>query len=680
MIKKLCFYLITLVLISCNNDYSGKQEDTKRLDSAVFYLNKSKRVRLPDKLRVKALQKAFRVYSSKNIDSLNLLSSIVLQSISLGNKELFTKANWLLYEQAEKEKDTFHLAEVNWNFGDYYYSIEKLDSAYYYYKKAQKLYKTRGDNYYEAKMFSNMANIKSYYGDYTGSEVLYFKALEVFKKLNRTKSLFGTYNNLAIVYKNLGEYDKAIEYNTKAEEYLRGIKDEFFYKEGILNNYGLIFQKKKEYVKALVYFHQAIAPDSLKYKSPVNYARFLDNKAYTSFLLKDTVDVLKDFNEALRIREKEKNDLGKITSYIHLTEFYLSQKDTFSARSNVQKAYLLSKEINNGEKLLQSLLFLSRIEPDKKEKHLLDYIYINDSVQEEQRTIRNKFARIDFETETFKERTKKLKKINKWAMIALIAFSMFFFFFYYSVLQRSKNRKLVFEKEQEESNKKIYSLLVEKQAKLKEGQIKERQRISEELHDGVLGSLFGLRMGFDFLQVKGDKEEQSQYAFLLDEMKKVEGEIRNISHKLKSNVLQSGQDFSEIIKELIDKNKQFLPIDLTINNIPWDLVKDECKINIYRILQEALSNIFKHANAKKVYISFSFLEDEMIEMKIEDDGVGFKRKKNRKGIGLKNIYSRVKKMKGKINFESNLGKGTKITILVPLKYNMPHYEEEKKEI
>ena len=88
------------------------------------------------------------------------------------------------------------------------------------------------------------------------------------------------------------------------------------------------------------------------------------------------------------------------------------------------------------------------------------------------------------------------------------------------------------------------------------------------------------------------------------------------------------------------------------------------KINIYRIIQESMQNIYKHANAKVIKISIS-VQKNVICIDIIDDGVGFDTNKSKKGIGLKNIASRIEEIDGKITYTSQSGDGTVVNVKIP---------------
>ena len=147
---------------------------------------------------------------------------------------------------------------------------------------------------------------------------------------------------------------------------------------------------------------------------------------------------------------------------------------------------------------------------------------------------------------------------------------------------------------------------------------------------------------------------------------KTYNEVRNISHNLSSNFLKD-KDFNIVLLDLkkVYENRNEFEMDIVI--YPEDTFKDlteTLKHHLYRIIQELLTNISKHAKAKKVAITITQHED-FINIIVEDDGIGFKTT-NTSGIGLKNIQDRLKSFHGTLNIESLVSKGSFIIIDIPL--------------
>jgi signal transduction histidine kinase len=190
--------------------------------------------------------------------------------------------------------------------------------------------------------------------------------------------------------------------------------------------------------------------------------------------------------------------------------------------------------------------------------------------------------------------------------------------------------------------------------------------VSKELHDGVLGRLFGTRLSLDSMNFQEGKEAMMTRANYIGQLKTIEEDIRKISHELNTDFV-SGTGFMDIVSELIENQTQAYGLAYDFNHtddISWDLVTNKTKINIYRIIQESMQNIYKHANAKVIKISIS-LEKDVICLDIIDDGEGFDTSKSKKGIGLKNMTSRVEDINGKITFTSQSGNGTTVNVKIP---------------
>ena len=152
----------------------------------------------------------------------------------------------------------------------------------------------------------------------------------------------------------------------------------------------------------------------------------------------------------------------------------------------------------------------------------------------------------------------------------------------------------------------------------------------------------------------------------ISQLQTIEQEIRKISHELNTDFV-SGSGFIDIVSELIETQTIAYKLEYEFNSsddINWDFVANKTKINIYRIIQESMQNIYKHANANSIKISIS-LEKDLICLDIIDDGDGFDTSKSKKGIGLKNMKSRVDDFEGEITWTSLSGNGTTVKVKIP---------------
>src|SRR5690606_36466519 len=139
------------------------------------------------------------------------------------------------------------------------------------------------------------------------------------------------------------------------------------------------------------------------------------------------------------------------------------------------------------------------------------------------------------------------------------------------------------------------------------------------------------------------------------------------SHELNTHCVAESA-LVDIINTLVETQTAIYNLKYKIEHdgaINWDEISNKNKIHIYRIVQETLHNVYKHAKAQNINISFN-LKNNVIWLIIEDDGSGFDVNKTKSGIGLKNIKSRIKDINGTINITSEKQKGTTIQVNIPI--------------
>ncbi|WP_111706960.1 tetratricopeptide repeat-containing sensor histidine kinase [Lutibacter citreus] len=669
-------FIIVIPIFSCcsNSINSSKSNELIKYDSIKYWIEQSKLYETSLTQRANALENAHNLTSEINQDSIKLIyfEEIAFQAESQNIDSLFIKVNRESLDLALKLTDYFKMGYIYWNYGNYYTDIKVVDSAYFHYSKAYSAFKKAKDNpkykFYSAKMLFNMGFILSGMKDYTGSEVALFEAIPAFEKENKFKDLYQCYNLLGIIYYNLEEFDKAVYYHNKALEFLEKVEYVGNSKEVNLSNLGLVYQKLKNYGKALENFNKSMEYRNLKNQDPKFYASLIDNIAYTKFLRGDAENIKDDLYNALKIRDSLNYLSGVVVSKRHLSEFYALKKDTIKAISLANDAFNLAGEVGNNRDKLETLLLLANVDKKNAGIYLTDYVKINDSLQVQERKIRNKFTRIRFETDEYIQETEKLSQQKLFISLGGFLTILFLSFAYVVRVQRIKNKELLFEKEQQKANEEIYSLMLKQQTKLEEGRLRERHRISEDLHDGVLGKIFGTRLGLGFLSVKGDEETITKLDTYIDELQNIEKEIRSISHELKNDILSSKEDFFNIIEDLIEKKSNLEGLEWEFDNdeeIHWELISDSIKINFYRIIQEALQNVIKYAEASKIKVAINLI-DKNIELVIKDNGKGFDETETRKGIGLKNMKSRASKLDGSFKVITSINEGTTIYINCPI--------------
>ncbi len=209
----------------------------------------------------------------------------------------------------------------------------------------------------------------------------------------------------------------------------------------------------------------------------------------------------------------------------------------------------------------------------------------------------------------------------------------------------------------------------------------ERRRISRELHDELGGALTVIKLRLSFIE-KGMKQDQvtikeeceniSQYISQIIE------NVRRLSRDLTPSILEDA-GLSAAIRWLIsNSNKNFnYNINMTLDVMDINhLFSQEAQITIYRILQEALTNIGKHARAKNVSVVIK-KHDGRVSFSVEDDGIGFDVARaitvnpDERGLGLAIMDERTRMLGGSLQVGSEGGKGTRISFSIPLEERPP---------
>lgn len=194
-------------------------------------------------------------------------------------------------------------------------------------------------------------------------------------------------------------------------------------------------------------------------------------------------------------------------------------------------------------------------------------------------------------------------------------------------------------------------------------QEQERNFLGKELHDNINQILATVKM---YLEMCLQAEEKQP--MLMEKSYKNLGiaieEIRSLSKNLVSPLLDD-IGLKEAIVELVNEMnlQQQLKVDFTINIANEAALPNPLRIMLFRIVQEQMNNIYKHAMASSVAIELTI--DGAIELMIKDDGRGFDNSVKVKGLGFQNIKSRVEFYNGTVNVESAKGKGVTVHIKIP---------------
>jgi signal transduction histidine kinase len=603
------------------------------------------------------------ILKDKGIWNKESLHDIIVTYYEVRNLDKFFAASKLFYRLALADNNDHDIGSSYFFFSKYYKSKIQYDSTYYYLAKSEKIFLKLHLNERLAYIYEDKASIQFFLGDFFGAENTCIKALNIKNPLLSTQQKFDFNSLLGSISVGLEDYKAGLEYQFKAFHLIEKRKDNEVNLGIVLNNIGNIYEEKQYYKTAINYYNQALLDNKLCYELPELYARLLDNLGYCRFKLTSR-NALPLLLKSYKIRSNLNLKQDIVISEMHLADYHIAMKDTLAALSIAKKS-LISAQKNNFKQISDVLIFLMKYDKKNFQKYLSEYLAISNKVQLDERKIRNKFGRIEYETDEIAQQ-KDIAQKQRWILavsliFATVLLTLLILILYY----RLNQKKLLLRQQQQLANEDIYNLLLNQQMKIEEVRNAEKKRIARELHDGIMNQLTSTRLNLFVLNVKKDKDTIEHCLPYISRIQIIEQEIRSISYNLNQSSTILEQNFRLAIEELINYQKSdfmtyHLEIDDTIN---WEKIDTPKKVHIYRVLQEALQNINIHSSAKNAVISFRNNEVDIV-IKISDDGVGFYPKDLKKGMGLFNMKSRAAEIEGQMEIDSNEGQGTRITLYI----------------
>jgi len=207
-----------------------------------------------------------------------------------------------------------------------------------------------------------------------------------------------------------------------------------------------------------------------------------------------------------------------------------------------------------------------------------------------------------------------------------------------------------------------------------EAQERERQHLARRMHDGPAQALTNLILQAEICERLFDMDPSRARAELVNLKNAVNAtfqQIRGFIFELRPMMLDDLgliPTLRRYVKDFADKSG--LSVNLTITGKERRL-PSHIEVTLFRIIQELLNNVGQHAHASRVQISLD-IQDRLVRASVEDDGSGFDvdavlaSARERKGLGISAMQEQVEMLRGKIHFESGIGRGTKVTLEIPL--------------
>lgn len=491
------------------------------------------------------------------------------------------------------------------------------------------------------------------------------------EKSNNTELLAYSYTQLGLTFMSVGQFDKAEEYHKKALEQLKKIDKKN--SVHLITYFNLVsnYCYKPDSKTAKVYLYQAkelLTP----FPESQHYSNYYYQEAMYYTTIQDYENALISLNKGAKLAKD-----GNQTKLLHMLYFrkynvYLMQKDYHKAKAQLE--YILAEKVLNKEAVNRRITYtqlaaVNDILGEHKEAYqwMKKASVLGDSLQ------KNKLLEKMNELEILHQTANKQQKINdlerekkenellsknKNLRITILAIALIlcatiaFLIFINYKKQQKLNKQISISHEQDLLHIKSQRKYEATQAIL-QGEEQERQRIAQDLHDSMGGMLANIRMTIS-------ANDSFNTTNILEKLDKSIAEMRRISRNLMPETLKNlGLEIA--LKELCEAmtQKQF-SIQFEAFNLSESL-PFKTQLALYRVTQESISNITKYAQATNVIVQIS-QNSNILNLTIEDDGIGFDKSEIVYGLGLKNIQNRIQLINGSVDITSNRGEGTTINV------------------
>lgn len=549
--------------------------------------------------------------------------------------------------EAREAKDFKSLAETYLAIGifedDHYKNHEK---AFDYYTRSQEYFKIIQDSAQYFHVKQRIGNHFRLTGQYDEALDNYNEVIKYLKRNPNNESVLAScYLDASILYANNDDIDMQSKY-LDSIKMIEGIGKDTL--SSILYNF-----EKIRYFESVFELDSAdvLSVKTLELSELINHDYFkgkaLYHLGFFSSKRNNNKSAIDFYSKATKLLEKESLDPIKLNVFRELSKAYEKKSDFKMANDYIKKYSTLNDSILNRERIeaINNLSF----KYETREKNTAIKL-----LEQENLLVQN-----------VNEQQKRALYVLG-AGLALLAVSLYFIIQFFR--QRIKAARIIDLQRDKIDKQKIKDL--ENEVKISsmqsviEGQELERERIAKDLHDSLGGLLSAVKLQFEKVRtdshVKGTDFDNAQN--LLDT---AVDEVRSISRNLQPGSLKN-MGLVAAINDLVNRyvGEAYPDIDFQHYNIPRDL-DNLLATSIYRIIQELLNNAIKYAKANEILIQLNKEEEDII-ISFEDDGVGFNSKSFEKGMGLENVQSRVKYLKGDLQIDSQENVGTSYLIHVKI--------------
>ena len=603
------------------------------LDLCKYYMNSNPELALS--YAFVSLNAAFRNKDDKAKILAYNLSGMIYNNLNLYDSAFvnFSKSISLAYQA----RDTLLTACILNNIGFLNYRLCNYTEALTNFNQALTIYEQAGDSSSMGSIYNNIGLIYIEIKEFRQALHYFHKALAIGRRSNLPELAGPSIMNIGCVYTRVGEPAKALQYLDSALTYSMKTNNKFnearIYKEK-----GTVFITLKDYDRALGYLDQA-EEINLKYKIPTELALISELQSECYMALDSLDKALSLARKGLRYAGIVANKKYLVKAYKNLSEIYDRKQDYHEAFRYFRQSIEINDEILDQQKISQ--------------------IY---NIQMQQETSRNagKIEELK-QQKQLQDRQIERQKLIMAIVVIISFFTVIVAFLLYKYYMNRQSMKLAAE---------MHAIREQRLREVLEAENRERKRIGEELHESLSQVLHMAKLTLSSLNIKDPALTPKQAGIIHSAINLINTafeELRNISHNLTPFLLKE-KGLTSVVNEMLIKIGKTNNCVVSFEEVGFENRLDSfLETNLYRVIQEIFGNILRHAGATEINCQFVRTDKDLTIM-IEDNGKGFDvgRARASDGIGILNIYSRIENLNGTVLIDSVLGRGTIITIIVPL--------------
>lgn len=520
-------------------------------------------------------------------------------------------------------RDSHNIADVHLFRGQAYFQLGRFILASEDFTKAFNIYESRKEYDYMVYAQQGIINMFSMNGFYEKAKLERDALIQKIKNLGLNSFLPEEYYNQALDYKKMGE--PSLEYRSLllAEKTFEEEKEEASNNSTFVGIHSRLIEYYCKQNQLIAAKRHLDLLDSIKHTFSGNPSAEMDYFGGKAKYLQTRAK----YGEAI-ILVKKKLELAKnlgiedeiMGAYTFLSELYFNIEDYKKSLESSQAANIIKDSIYNKSTANALAYYQTLYETEKKEKELVE-----------------KTADLNL----LEKGNEGFKKIMLFAGVAVIL--GFGLLLLYRNQRHLKTKKILQEKFSQE-------LLISQEG--------ERRRISKDLHDGIGQRLLVIK---NKLMASGDKDTKKMVDHTIEEVRAISRDL----HPFQLQELGITKAIEYTINQLDDNTSLFISAE--IDNID-NIFSKEDEINIYRIIQESLSNILKHAQAEAGKVSVKKFSSNIM-ISIRDNGIGFdfaEKYKDVKSLGLKTLLERTRFLKGQMKVTSKKDTGTVLEFQFPI--------------